>query len=67
MTLPSQVSPPSWLAEAMINMNAHSVSSTNEESMTMPSQLVELKSEIVHFFVDNRSMEEDEGHNEASN
>ena len=67
LTLPSQVTPPSWLAEAMINMNAHSVSTTNEESMNMPSQPAELNSEIVHFFVDNRSMEEDEGHNEASN
>ena len=51
----------------MINMNAHSVSTTNEESMNMPSQPAELNSEIVHFFVDNRSMEVDEGHNEASN
>ena len=67
LTLPSQVTPPSWLAEAMINMNAHSVSATNEESMNMPSQPAELNSEIVHFFVDNISMEEDEGHNEASN
>ena len=66
LTLPSQVTPPSWLAEAMINLNAHSVSATNEESMNMPSQPAELNSEIVHFFVDNRSMEEDEGHNEAS-
>ena len=57
LTLPSQVTPPSWLAEAMINMNAHSVSATNEESMNMPSQPAELNSEIVHFFVDNRSME----------
>ncbi len=67
LTLPSQVTPPSWLAEAMINMNAHSVSATNEESMNMPSQPTELNSEIFHFFVDNRSMEEDEGHNDASN
>ena len=38
LTLPSQVTPPSWLAEPMINMNAHTVSATNEESMNMPSQ-----------------------------
>lgn len=62
LTLPSQVSPPSWLAEAMINMNEHSVSATNEQSMNMPSQPAELNSEFVHFF-----MEEDEAHNEASN
>src|SRR6202011_4242046 len=37
------------------------------ESMNMPSQPAELNSEIVNFFVDNRSMEEAEGHNEASN
>ena len=49
----------------MINLNAHSVSRTNEQSMNMPSQVAELNSEIVHFFVDNRSMEEDGGHNEA--
>jgi len=30
LTLPSQVTPPSWLVEEMINMNAHSVSTTNE-------------------------------------
>lgn len=29
LTFPSQVNPHSWLAEAMINMNAHSVSITN--------------------------------------
>lgn len=67
MTLPSQVTPPSWLAKAMINMNAHSVSATNEQSMKMPSQPAELNSEIVNFFVDNKSMEEDAAHNEASN
>jgi len=35
-TLPSQVTPPSWLGEAMINLNEHSVSTTNEQSMNMP-------------------------------
>jgi len=49
LTLPSQVTPPSWLAEVMINMNAHSVSATNEESMNMPSQPTELNNEIIHF------------------
>lgn len=67
LTLASQLTPPSWLAEATINMNEHSVSTTNEQSMNMPSQSAELNSEIVHFFVDNRSMEEDITHIEASN
>jgi len=38
LTLQSQVTPPSWLVEATLNMNQHNVSRTNEESMNMPSQ-----------------------------
>lgn len=34
--------------------------------MNMPSQQVELNNDIVHFFVDNKSMEEYETHNETS-
>ena len=30
LTFPSQVTPPSWLEEAMMNMNNHNVSRTNE-------------------------------------
>lgn len=67
LTFPIQVTPPSWLAEAMTNMNEHSVSTTNEKSMNMPPQPVGLNSEIIHFLVNNRSMEEYEAHNEASN
>ena len=49
LTLPSQVTPPSWMAKAMINLNKHRVSTTNERSMNMLSQLAELNNEIVHF------------------
>ena len=42
LTLPRQVTPPSGLAEAMINLNEHSVSRTNEQRMNMPSQPGEL-------------------------
>jgi len=66
LTLPSQVTPASWLVEAMMNIKMHGVLRTNEESMNKPSQPVELNNEIVHFFMDNRSMEEDSTHNEES-
>lgn len=38
LSMPTQVTPPPWLVEAMMNNNKHNVSSTNEERMAMPSQ-----------------------------
>lgn len=59
LSLLTQVSPSSWLEEAMMNINPHNVSTTNEESMDMPSQPLELNTELVHYFVDNGSLEEE--------
>jgi len=59
LSMPTQVSPPSWLAEAMMNINPHNVSTTNEENMDMPSQPSELNTELIHYFVDNGSLEEE--------
>ena len=42
-----------------MNINAHNVSTTNEESMDMPSQPLELNTELVHYFVDNGSLQEE--------
>lgn len=39
-------------------MNKHIITNTNEESLNMPSQLVVLNNEAVHFYVDGGSLEE---------
>jgi len=67
LSMPTQVTPPSWLVEAMMNNNKHNVSSTNDESMAMPSQPVELSTKLFHYFVDNGSLEEESIHNEVPN
>jgi len=59
LSMPTQVSPPSWLAEAMMNINIHNVSTKIIESMDMPSQPSKLNIEIVNYFVDNGSMEDE--------
>jgi len=53
------VTPPSWLAEAMMNINTHTMSSNNEESMDIPSQPTKLNTKLVHYFVENGSLEEE--------
>jgi len=67
LSMPTQVTPPLSLVEAMMNNNKHNVSSTNDESMTMPSQPAELSIEFVHYFVDNGSLEEEPIQNEVPN
>ena len=47
-----------WLVEAMMNMNKHIVTTTNEEIMDMPSQPTLLVSEVFHYFVDVGGLEE---------
>lgn len=59
LRMPTQVSSPSWLEEAMMNIDPHNVSTTNEESMDMPSQPLELNIKLVHYFMDNGSLEEE--------
>ena len=58
LTLPTQVSQRSWMEESMVNLNTHIGSSTNDESMNMPSQLAVMQDEIVHFYVDGGPIEE---------
>lgn len=48
----------------MLNMNKRNISRTNEKSMNMHSQLEKLNNEIIHFLVDNGSLEEDTIENE---
>ena len=59
LIMPSQVSPPSWLEEEMMNIDTHNVSTTYEESKDMPSQPSELNTKLVHYFVENGPLEED--------
>ena len=47
-----------WLVEAMMNMNKHIVTTTNEEIMDMPSQPTLLVNEVFHYFVDVGGLEE---------
>ena len=47
-----------WLVEAMMNMNKHIVTTTNEEIMDMPSQPTLLVNEVFHYFVAVGGLEE---------
>jgi len=51
----------------MMNNNKHNVISTNDERMEMPSQPIVLSTELVHYFVDNESLEEESIQNEVPN
>ena len=64
LTFPSQVSQPSWMEEAMMNLNKHIVTSINDESINMPSQPTVMNDEIVHFYVDGGSLEKPNKDNE---
>ena len=46
------------LVEAMMNMNKHIVTTTNEEIMDMPSQPALMVNEFFHYFVDVGGLEE---------
>ena len=50
-----------------MNNNKHNVISTNDERMEMPSQPIVLSTELVHYFVDNESLEEESIQNEVPN
>jgi hypothetical protein len=51
LTFPSQVPQLEWLVEAVMNMNRHIITNTNEESLSMPSLLANLNNEVVHYYV----------------
>ena len=58
LTFPSQVSQPSWMVEAKMNLNKHIFTSTNDESISMPSHPLVMNDDTVHFYVDVGSLEE---------
>ena len=57
--MPIQVSAPSCLVEVATNITGNNVATTNEESVDMPSQPSGLNTKLVHYFVDNGSLEEE--------
>ena len=42
----------------MMNLNKHVVTNTNDESLSMPSRTASMHDEILHFYVDPRSIED---------
>lgn len=56
--MPGEVSYPSWMEKAMMNLNKHIVTITNDESINMPSHPTITNDDIVHFYVDGGSLEE---------
>ena len=64
LTWPTQVPQPSWILEAMMNLNRNISTTTNDEILNIPSQSVVMHDEIVHFYVDDGSIEEPNINNE---
>ena len=58
LIFPIQVPQPEWLVEAMMNMNKHIVTYTNEEILDVPLLPAYMNEEFVHYYVDLGVVEE---------
>jgi hypothetical protein len=65
LTFLSHVSHPEWLIEEMMNLKINTVTDTNDQSLNMPSQPTSLSNEVIHYFVDNGGVENQNVGNEA--
>ncbi|KAH9308012.1 hypothetical protein KI387_035923, partial [Taxus chinensis] len=57
LTLPTQLSPPQWVKEGVINLNMQIDFNTEEVSLLMPLPPPPLPSEVVHYYADNLEWE----------